>query len=100
MRLLQLGLGLLLVFAWTSSARANTISFGTPTNPSTCSTNGNSADRSCTSTASVTNGALDAFASANVRGQASADHGITTNDTAIADITVRYQIPYTVTRTV
>ena len=35
----------------------------------------------------------------SVDGQASADHGLTTNSTAIADLTVSYDIPYTVTRT-
>jgi hypothetical protein len=65
----------------------------------TCSQAGNSADRSCTHTGSVTNGANDNVASANVRAQASADHGITTNPTASADITVTYDFPYTVTRT-
>jgi hypothetical protein len=81
-------------------AGAYTVSFGTPTNLSTCSLAGNGADRSCTNTASVSNGSLDAVASLNVRGQASADHGLTTNATAIADITVTYDIPYTITRTV
>jgi hypothetical protein len=61
---------------------------------------GNSADRSCTNTSSVTNGANDNVASANIRGQSSADHGLTTNATAIADMTISYDIPYTVTRTI
>jgi hypothetical protein len=82
-----------------TTAEANTINFGTPDNSSTCSTAGNSGDRSCTNDASVTNGADDATASAAIVGQASADHGITTNPTAIADMTISYVIPYTVTRT-
>jgi hypothetical protein len=83
------------------AVQANTINFGAINSAATsCSLAGNSADRSCTHTGSVTNGANDNAASANVRGQASADHGLTTNATAIADITVQYDIPYTVTRTV
>jgi hypothetical protein len=89
-----IALGLL----WAGTAAANTINFGSATFVGSCSESGNSGDRSCTHTASVTNGANDNTASANVRGQASADHGITTNPTAIADITVTYDIPYTVTR--
>jgi hypothetical protein len=96
MRFLSLALGLLLL---ASTAQANTIVFGTPVNNSSCSTAGNSADRSCTNSASVNNGALDTTASAAIIGQSSADHGLTTNATAIADMTVSYQIPYTVTRT-
>jgi hypothetical protein len=55
-----------------------------------CGLNGNGADRSCTSFASGT----------TIGGQASADHGLTTNATAIADITVNAHINYTVNRTV
>ena len=97
-RLLPLALGALLLGG---TAQANTITFGAMNSGATsCSQSGNSGDRSCTHTGSVNNGALDNVASANVRGQASADHGITTNPTAIADITIVYDIPYTVTRTV
>lgn len=77
-----------------ASANAATVSFGSATNLTSCSLAGNSADRSCTSSASI------GSTSFNLRGQASADHGLTTNATAIADITVSYAIPYTVTRTV
>lgn len=83
-----------------ASAHANTIAFGSAVNNTNCSQSGNSGDRSCSSSISVNNGPLDATASLQVVGQASADHGITTNPTAIADITVSYTIPYTVTRTV
>lgn len=96
MRSLALALGLLLV---ATTAQANTINFGTPTDNSTCSVAGNSGDRSCSRSASINNGANDATASAAIIGQASADHGITTNPTAIADMTISYVIPYTVTRT-
>jgi hypothetical protein len=96
MRLLASALGLLLL---ATTAQANTINFGTPVNLSSCSTSGNAADRSCTNSASVNNGVNDATASAAIIGQSSADHGLTTNATAIADMTVSYQIPYTVTRT-
>jgi len=98
MRFLLIALVALAVAA-PASVQANTINFGALSNLTTCSLSGNSGDRSCTNTASVTNGANDNTASANVRGQASADHGITTNPTAIADTTVTYDIPYTVTRT-
>jgi len=81
-------------------AQAFTVSFGAPTNLSSCSQSGNSADRSCTNAIAVNNGSLDATASLSVVGQASADHGLTTNATAIADITITYDIPYTITRTV
>lgn len=97
MRRLALALGVTLL---AGTAHANTINFGSwNSSLTTCSLAGNAADRSCTHSGSVTNGANDAIASAAVNGQASADHGITTNPTAIADMTVRYQIPYTVTRT-
>jgi hypothetical protein len=89
-----LALGLLL----SGSALANTINFGGMTNNSSCSVAGDGGDRSCTNTGSVNNGANDNTASLNIRGQASADHGITTNPTAIADMTISYDIPYTVTR--
>ena len=49
-----------------TSAQAFTVSFGTPTNLSTCSLAGSSGDRSCTSGASINNGSLDATASATV----------------------------------
>jgi hypothetical protein len=84
--------------SWTTATQANTLNFGGLTNNSSCSTAGNSNDRSCTSSGSVNNGANDATASLGITGQASADHGLTTNPTAIADITVSYTIPYTVTR--
>jgi len=96
MRSLALALGLLLL---ATTAQANTINFGTPVFTGSCSLAGSAGDRSCTNAASVTNGANDATASAAIVAQASADHGITTNATAIADITVSYSIPYTVTRT-
>lgn len=99
MRLGLLALSVSVLFLG-SSAQANTINFGSATNLSSCSAAGNSGDRSCTSAASINNGANDTTASASIVGQASADHGITTNPTAIADITVSYSIPYTVTRTV
>jgi hypothetical protein len=83
-----------------ASAQANTIAFGSAVDQTTCSTSGNSGDRSCTRAISINNGALDATASLQIVGQASADHGITTNPTAIADVTIQYVIPYTVTRTV
>lgn len=98
MRLRYLALGLALLAG--SSAQANTINFGSATNNSSCSETGNSGDRSCFSAVSINNGANDATASLAVTGQASADHGITTNPTAIADITVSYTVPYTITRTV
>jgi hypothetical protein len=83
-----------------SSAHANTIAFGAAVNGTSCSTAGNASDRSCTSAATINNGALDTTASAQIVGQSSADHGITTNPTAVVDMTVSYTIPYTVTRTV
>jgi hypothetical protein len=95
MRLLSLSLGLLLV---ATAAQANTINFGTPVNNTTCTLAGNGADRSCTSDVSINNGADDSTANAAIIGQASADQGPTTNPTAIADITISYTIPYTVTR--
>jgi hypothetical protein len=99
MRFLLIALGVL-ALAVPASVQANTINFGAINSAGTsCTLAGNSADRSCTHTGSVTNGANDNVASANVRGQASADHGITTNPTASADMTVTYDIPYTVTRT-
>jgi len=96
MRKLALALGVTLL---AGTAHANTINFGSWTNSSSCSTAGDAADRSCTSSATVNNGANDATANAAIVAQASADHGITTNPTAVADITVSYSIPYTVTRT-
>lgn len=90
----------LAALAWSSSAQANTLTFGAPINNSSCSLAGSSGDRSCTSSSSINNGALDASASAQIVAQASADHGVTTNPDASADITVSYSIPYTVTRTV
>jgi hypothetical protein len=83
-----------------TTAGANTINFGSMVNNSSCSQAGDSGDRSCSSAGSVNNGANDATASFNVTAQSSADHGITTNPTAIADILVSFNIPYTVTRTV
>ena len=99
MRLGLLALSVSVLFLG-SSAQANTINFGSAINNTTCSLAGNSGDRSCTSAVSINNGANDSTASASVVGQASADHGFTTNPTAIADMTVSYTIPYTVTRTV
>lgn len=96
MRLLGLALGLLLL---ATTAEANTINFGSPTNNTTCSLSGVAADRSCSSAVSINNGANDTTASAAIVGQASADQGLTTDPTAIADITISYVIPYTVTRT-
>jgi len=97
MRFLSFALGLALL-AGSTTARANTINFGTPVDTTTCSAAGNGADVSCSRSVSVNNGANDATASAAVTGQASADQGPTTNPTAIADMTVTYTIPYTVTR--
>ena len=84
------------------SVQANTINFGAiDSSATTCSLAGSSGDRSCTHTGSVTNGVNDNAASANVRAQASADHAVTGIDPpASADITVTYDLPYTVTRTV
>jgi len=96
MRKLALALGLTLL---SGTAHANTIVFGSATDNSTCSLAGDSADRSCTRQISVTNGPLDATASLAITAQSSADHGFTSNPTAIADMTVSYTIPYTVTRT-
>lgn len=81
-------------------AAAFNIAFGGATNNTNCSLNGNSADRSCSNAININNGALDSTASLTVTGQASADQGPTTNPTAIADITISYDIPYTITRTV
>jgi hypothetical protein len=77
-----------------ASADAVTFAFGSGSLSGTPALAGNAADRSATSTASNT------ATSFNVRGQASADHGITTNPNASADLTITYTIPYTVTRTV
>jgi len=96
MRKLALALGVTLL---AGAAHANTINFGTPTNASSCSLAGNANDRSCSSSATVNNGANDTTADAAIVGQATADQGPTTNPTAIADITVSYSIPFTVTRT-
>jgi hypothetical protein len=97
MRLLSYALGLLLL---AGTAQANTITFGSWNGAATtCSLAGNANDRSCTHTGTVNNGALDATANAAVVAQSSADQGPTTNPTAIADMTVNYSIPYTVTRT-
>lgn len=96
MRKLALALGVTLL---AGTAQANTINFGTLTDNTTCSLSGNAGDRECTHSASVNNGANDATASMALVGQVSADHGITTNPTAIADMTISYVIPYTVTRT-
>lgn len=96
MRKLALALGVTLL---AGTAHANTINFGSATDNSSCSLAGNSADRSCSNAISINNGANDSTASLAIVGQASADQGPTTNPTAIADITVSYSIPYTVTRT-
>ncbi len=99
MRFLSFALGLALL-AFTTTARANTINFGTPVDVSTGGVvSGNGADISATRSASINNGANDATASAAVIGQVSADQGPTTNPTAVADMTISYVIPYTVTRT-
>jgi len=97
MRLLTYVLGLALL-VMTTSAQANTINFGSPTNSSSCSQAGNAGDRSCTSSVTTNNGANDASASAAVVAQASADQSLTTDPTAIADISVSVTLPYTVTR--
>lgn len=100
MRLVALGFAAVLL-SWAGAASSNTIVFGSMNAAATtCSLSGNAADRSCSHSGSVTNGALDDTAAFQVVGQASADHGLTTNATAIADITVTYDIPYTITRTV
>lgn len=96
MRKLALALGVALL---ASSAQANTINFGSATFTGSCAAAGNGADRSCGNNAVVNNGANDATANAQFVGHAAADQGPTTNPTAIADITVSYTIPYTVTRT-
>ncbi len=98
MQFLSFALGLALL-AFTTTAQANTINFGTPTFTGSCTQSGNAGDRSCSNAATVTNGANDATANLAIVAQASADHGITTNPTAIADVLVSYTIPYTVTRT-
>jgi hypothetical protein len=98
MRFLSLALGLLLL---ASTAQANTIVFGSwNSSGTTCSQAGDAADRSCTHSGSVNNGALDTTANAAIVAQASADHGVTiVSGTASADMTVSYSIPYTVSRT-
>jgi PEP-CTERM motif len=96
MRKLALALGVTLL---AGTAHANTLNFGSATDNTTCSLAGNTGDRSCTHSVSVNNGANDATASAAIVGQASADQTLTTDPTAIADMTVSYVIPYTVTRT-
>jgi hypothetical protein len=88
------------VLVWAASAQANTINFGSISDVSSCTLAGNANDRSCTRGATVSNGANDNTASVNAYGQASADHGLTTNATAIADMTIVFNIPYTVTRTI
>jgi hypothetical protein len=96
MRKLALALGVTLL---AGTAHANTLNFGTPVDSTTCSVGGNTGDRDCSHSASINNGANDATASAAIIGQASADQTLTTDPTAIADMTVSYVIPYTVTRT-
>lgn len=96
MRKLALALGVTLL---AGTAHANTINFGSLTDNTTCSLAGNAADRSCTHSASVTNGANDATASMAIIGQSSADEGLATDPDAHADMTISYSIPYTVTRT-
>lgn len=98
MRKLALALGVTLL---AGTAHANTINFGSwNSSLTTCTTAGDAADRSCTHGGTVNNGANDATANAAVVGQASADHGVTiVSGTASADMTIRYSIPYTVTRT-
>ena len=82
-------------------ALANTMVLGTPVDGSTLSQNdGVAADKSSSRTASVNNGALDNTASFQVRAQVSADEGLATNADVAVDLTVTYDIPYTITRTV
>jgi hypothetical protein len=82
-----------------AGAHANTIEFGVPTDLTTCTLGGNVAERSCTHAATVDNGVLDGNASLAIVGQASADNGPSADPTAVADMTISYSIPYTVTRT-
>jgi PEP-CTERM motif len=97
MRKLALALGVTLL---AGTAHANTINFGTLTDNTTCSLAGSAADRSCTHSASVNNGANDTTASMAIVGQSSADQGVAGIDPdASADMTISYVIPYTVTRT-
>lgn len=98
MRIALLAAAVLLLTS--APVHANTIVFNSATNNSSCGQSGSSGDRSCTNSASLNNGALDSTAAATLTAQASADHGITTNATAIADMTVSYSLPYTVTRTI
>jgi len=100
MRLRYLAAGAV-TLAMAAPASANTLNFGSiGTSHSNNQVAGNAGDRSETSTQSVSNGANDSTASANLRAQVSADHGITTNPTAIIDRTFTWDIPYTVTRTI
>jgi hypothetical protein len=80
---------------WAGSANAAGFTFnGSGSLSSPCSLAGNGADRSCSANRSTSSSSF------TVRGQSSADHGLTTNPTAIADMTITFSIPYTVTRTV
>lgn len=82
-------------------AMANTIVLGAPVDNSVLSQNdGVAADKSNTRTASVNNGPLDGTASFQVRAQVSADEGLATNADVAVDLTVTYDIPYTITRTI
>jgi len=84
-----------------TTAGANTFNFGSLSFTGSGGVqSGNAADASASHTASVNNGANDNVASANVRGQVSADEGLATNPDVVVDLTVQYDIPYTVTRTV
>lgn len=99
MRFLFFALGLALL-ALTTTAQANTIIFGAATDLAAPATLvGNASDRSCSKAATANNGAIDSTASFSIVGQCSADHGITTNPAASADMTISYSVPYTVTRT-
>jgi hypothetical protein len=86
----------LALLLWTTPAAANSISLGSPSllSATVNQINGNSADRGFSSTQS------GGGASVNMRAQASADHGITTNADAIVDVTFTWSVPYTVSRTV
>lgn len=82
-------------------ALANTITLGNPVDGSVLTQNdGVAADKSNSRTASVNNGALDNTASFQIRAQVSADEGLATNADVAVDLTVTYDIPYTITRTV
>lgn len=90
-----------LALVLSTPAFANTMVLGTPVDGSSLTQNdGNAADKSNTRTASINNGALDNTASFQIRAQVSADEGLATNPDVAVDLTVQYDIPYTITRTV